>query len=289
MNQANIQRARQSLEGLSVGDAFGERYFGLDALVRIADRTLSPAPWRWTDDTEMALSVYKELEEKGAIDSDSLAKRFVTRWNIRRGYGHGALHWYEEVKLHGIPWRRAAAELFEGMGSYGNGAAMRVAPLGAYFAGEPERAREEALKSAVVTHAHAEGQAGAIAVAVCASIVAAPNPPTKKDLLRAVASYVPEGDTRSVILRGTQLEPYSGEAVAAVLGSGYNVSSQDTVPFALFAAAHFLDNFEEALWWTVSGLGDRDTTSAMVGGIVSLVSPIPDAWIKAREPLPEGF
>jgi ADP-ribosylglycohydrolase len=285
MTTQNIQLARRSLEGLSVGDAFGERFFGTDALERIAARILTAAPWRWTDDTEMALSVFEELQARGEIDPDSLARRFVARWNLRRGYGHGAVHWYETVRS-GTPWRQAAASLFEGMGSYGNGAAMRIAPLGAFFAGDPARAAEEAKKSAMVTHSHAEGQAGAMAVAACAAIVAAPNPPTKKDLLRAVAAYVPDGDTRSVILRGTQLEPYSGEAVAAVLGSGYNVSSQDTVPFALFAAAHFLDNYEEALWWTVSGLGDRDTTCAMVGGIVSLVSSIPEVWQKSREPLP---
>jgi len=40
---------------------------------------------------------------------------------------------------------------------------------------------------------------------------------------------------------------------------------------------------------TVSGLGDRDTTCAMVGGIVALsagAASIPDAWVAARELLP---
>jgi ADP-ribosylglycohydrolase len=60
------------------------------------------------------------------------------------------------------------------------------------------------------------------------------------------------------------------------------------VPFVLWCASQRLDSFEDALWITVSGMGDRDTTAAMVGGIVSLSSrtPIPDAWILSREPLP---
>jgi hypothetical protein len=50
-----------------------------------------------------------------------------------------------------------------------------------------------------------------------------------------------------------------------------------------------LDNFEEAMWWTVGGLGDSDTTCAIVGGIVALSAPVPHNWIASREPLPEGF
>ena len=73
------------------------------------------------------------------------------------------------------------------------------------------------------------------------------------------------------------------------LGNGGEVTAQDTVPFVLWCAGQHLDNYEEALWLTVSGLGDRDTTCAMVGGIVALsagAASIPNAWIKAREPLP---
>ena len=60
-------------------------------------------------------------------------------------------------------------------------------------------------------------------------------------------------------------------------------------PFALWCAAQHLDSYEEALWLTASGLGDIDTTCAMVGGIVALSTGtecIPRAWRAAREPLP---
>jgi ADP-ribosylglycohydrolase len=68
------------------------------------------------------------------------------------------------------------------------------------------------------------------------------------------------------------------------------VSAQDTVPFCLWCAAKHLDNYEEALWATVSGLGDRDTTCAIVGGIVACYTGaegIPSNWLAAREPLPD--
>ena len=60
--------------------------------------------------------------------------------------------------------------LFGGEGSFGNGAAMRVAPLGAYFADELDAVVEQASFSAEVTHSHPEGIAGAIAVAVAAAL-----------------------------------------------------------------------------------------------------------------------
>ena len=75
------------------------------------------------------------------------------------------------------------------------------------------------------------------------------------------------------------------------LGNGSRVTAPDTVPFALWCAARHLDQFEEALWATVSGLGDRDTTCAIVGGVVALAvgpSGLPPAWVAAREPLDLG-
>jgi ADP-ribosylglycohydrolase len=59
---------------------------------------------------------------------------------------------------------------FDGMGSWGNGAAMRVAPLGAWFAEDLDTVVAEAIRSAQVTHAHPEAAAGAVAVAVAAAL-----------------------------------------------------------------------------------------------------------------------
>jgi ADP-ribosylglycohydrolase len=78
----------------------------------------------------------------------------------------------------------------------------------------------------------------------------------------------------------------------AVLGNGARISAQDTVPFCLWAAAHHLDDYQDALWTTVSGLGDRDTTCAIVGGIVAMSAgfeSIPKSWLESREPIPAWF
>ena len=74
-----------------------------------------------------------------------------------------------------------------------------------------------------------------------------------------------------------------------MLGNGVGVSAQDTVPFALWCAGERLNDYAEALWLTVAGLGDCDTTCAIVGGIVAMAAnkeTIPTEWHDAREALP---
>ncbi|MFD3702012.1 ADP-ribosylglycohydrolase family protein [Nocardia sp. NPDC058658] len=61
----------------------------------------------------------------------------------------------------GYHWQELALQAREGRGSWGNGAAMRVAPLGAWFADDLDRVVDEATASAMVTHTHPDAVAGA--------------------------------------------------------------------------------------------------------------------------------
>jgi ADP-ribosylglycohydrolase len=76
MTITSLENARISLEGLSVGDTFGETFFGETERVTasIANRTLKSPPWRYTDDTEMALSIFSVLREHGYINQDALVR-----------------------------------------------------------------------------------------------------------------------------------------------------------------------------------------------------------------------
>lgn len=289
-----MARALVSLEGLSVGDAFGERFFLPPAVAQtmVEERAVPREPWAYTDDTEMALAIVQVLDEHGHIDQDVLARLFGIRYrnNKNRGYGGTAHDILTKINL-GEPWHEASSEPFEGQGSMGNGGAMRVAPLGAYFAGDMARVVSEARASAEVTHFHPDGQAGAIAIAVAAAW-ASQWPRTRapaSELFDVVLEHTPPGATRRGLekARGWRLDATPSSA-ARELGSGQKVISEDTVPFSVWCAARHLDNYAEAMWATVSGFGDRDTTCAIVGGIVALSAgraSIPAAWIEAREPL----
>jgi ADP-ribosylglycohydrolase len=281
-----LANARKSLEGLSVGDAFGERFFAPPEVARalIEARAMPAPPWRWTDDTAMALSIVDVLEAHALVDEEALAAAFARRYmrEPARGYGGGA-HAILQAIARGEPWREVAGAAFDGQGSMGNGAAMRSAPIGAFFGDDLDSVVLNARRSAAPTHAHAEGEAGAIAVAVAAAL--APKL-AGRELLHAVADHVPASATREGIVRAGTLAPDTEPMAAAeALGNGSLVLSQDTVPFALFAAAHHVYEYEEALWYTVAGLGDRDTTCAIVGGIVALRAEIPAELTESREPL----
>jgi ADP-ribosylglycohydrolase len=288
--RGRLRRALRSLEGLSVGDAFGDRFFTTPHTVEhlIEQRALPAGVWPITDDTVMALSIVDVLAGQGAIDCDLLAALFGARYRLdpARGYG-GTAHGILTRIAAGEPWAEVAGEVFGGTGSMGNGGAMRAAPIGGYFFDDFYQAADAACQSASVTHAHPEGQAGAIAVAVAAAWVACGGA-QPDEMFAAVLDHTPDGETRAGIEQAAKLPlSYDVRTAVSALGNGTRVISQDTVPFSLWCAARHLGNYEEALWTTVSGLGDRDTTCAIVGGIVALGAgtEIPPEWLASREPL----
>jgi ADP-ribosylglycohydrolase len=289
-----LERARLSLEGLAIGDAFGEMlaYNCASARQRV-ERGLMDGPWFHTDDTEMALSIFDVLRRFGRIDANELALRFVERFrrDPERGYGKMTRITLRAM-LGGEPWQHASAAAFSGLGSMGNGAAMRVAPLGAYFAEEVDGClRGESVLSATVTHTHPEGKSGAIAIAVAAAMAwqlrDRPKEEAAHELLQAVYDRTPDGETRAGLGRALKLPFFTVPQIAArVLGNGSAVTAPDTVPYAVWSAAKHLGDYREALVSTVTGDGDCDTNCAIVGGIVALYvgrQSIPAEWREARE------
>jgi ADP-ribosylglycohydrolase len=286
-----IERARVSLEGLSVADAFGEQllHSGPHARALALDHRTAPVGrvWKWTDDSAMAISIVDELAT-GAIAEASLAARFARRYHAdpARGYGRGAHEVLADI-AQGTPWDVAAKKLFGGQGSCGNGGGMRSAPIGAYFAGDFDATVANAARSAAPTHAHPEGVAGAIAVAVAASAVFA-GERDPRALLETVLAHTPKGDTREGIRRSIAMLRAEPITVAAELGNGSCVISSDTIPFAVWCAATHLADYAGALWSCGSVGGDIDTTCAIAGGIVVGavgIAGIPADWLASREPI----
>jgi ADP-ribosylglycohydrolase len=285
--------AADSLTGLSVADALGAQYFMVGRKVDdLLQGSVPPPVWEWTDDTEMACSIFWLMQEKGQIDQDLLAEVFAERCEPHRGYGVGAFVILHQIRQ-GVSWRDAAGAAFEGEGSCGNGAAMRVAPLGAYYPDDAQRAAREAALSARVTHAHPEGVAGAIAVAVGASEAAAGRlageRPKPGPFIDAILAQTPESTVRKGIARARRMLHLPPDEVAYELGNGELVTAQDTVPFTVWAAARHLTDYAEAVRTCIRVGGDIDTTAAITGGMVAAFAGsggVPPDWLAAREPLP---
>lgn len=287
---ARLERAHASLAGLRVGDALGSQFFAPANHPLLRRRALPPGPWRWTDDTEMACSVVAVLAAHRRVDQDALAASFAEHHDFDRGYGAGVGRLLRLVR-EGGDWRELSRGLFDGQGSWGNGAAMRIAPLGAWYAQDPERATHQAEISAHPTHQHREAVAGAMAVAAAAALVAdAPQSPDPVRLLDAVVDLVPRSAVQAGLRRASGMLDYEDAGtVAAVLGRGRRTSAHDTVPFALWSAARNLDDFEAAFWTTAQVGGDIDTTCAIVGGVVAAGGARgapPATWLEGTEPLP---
>lgn len=285
-----LARAARSLDGLSVGDAFCAQFFMPEVYARhFASRTAPPGEWGYTDDTEMALGILEVLTRRGQIDQYDVAATFARRYvaDTYRGYGpaaHGILG-----AIHGgTPWRNVSHAAFGGTGSMGNGGAMRVAPIGAYFADDLDRVVREADLSAEVTHAHPEGRAGAVAVAVAAAVAFSAERIGQGDLLRAAVERTPDGRTREGLEIALELGPNAAiERATRRLGNGSKVTAPDTVPLSLWLADRCRDHFTDALWAVLTAGGDVDTVGAIVGGVVAGCSAttIPPAWLASREPL----
>lgn len=284
------KRARLSLDGLSIGDAFGQRFF-FPGVVETADRdNLPEAPWYYTDDTEMAMAIVSVLEAIGEINQPKLAQEFAKRFiaDPGRGYGGGAVELLKRIHAE-EDWETVSRSLFGGSGSFGNGGAMRVAPLGAWFADDVSEMIHQAKLSAEVTHSHHEGQVGAIAIALAASWVVRNDGQNPKEMLAWIIEHLEESEVRNRIERVNEfsLDDWAFD-VANAGGCGHQVSAQDTVAFCLWLAAAHLNDYCEALWVAARVGGDVDTTCAIVGGIVALSvgeNGIPEDWKRSREEL----
>ncbi|MFE2530815.1 ADP-ribosylglycohydrolase family protein [Streptomyces sp. NPDC059371] len=291
--------ALDSLQGLAFGDAFGDRWFRIlrqDGSAALEARTLPSEPlWRWSDDTAQALVLVRELAEGGGtVDQDRLALSLAAAYaeDTHRGYG-ASMHDVLRRIGAGEPWREVVAGQFGGQGSWGNGAAMRVAPLGAWHAVDLDVVAEQAACQSAVSHHHPEAIAGAVAVALAAALATRSRggpAPARPDFLQTVAERLPDSDVRSGVRIAARMPEHTSVRHAAeVLGSGYRMSGPDTVPYALWCAAGRLDDLHEGLWFTVAGRGDIDTTCAIAGGVIAArtgVAALPTAWHAAREPLP---
>jgi diguanylate cyclase (GGDEF)-like protein len=283
----SLEHAVLSLSGLSVGDAFGKTLYSPVFNEVIKDKRLPSGPWMWTDDTHMALSVVEELRQRSWIDQDYLARRMAWRFSTdpARGYGATTRKVLQQIGQ-GEYFRTISRSIYNG-GSYGCSGVSRVVPLGAYYAKAPAKAAREAPLATAITHIHPESLAGAQAVAAAAAIAADPIHPSNADFLREVIEYVAESRVRQAIKQITAIPSDDLQSCLKYLCCDSLNTVQTAVPFALWCAAHHLEDYQEALWCAVSGSGSRDTTCAIVGGIVALSSGmVPEDWTACREPLP---
>lgn len=267
--------ASKSLTGISVGDAFGESFFGGENLMKsyIQERIVPESSLDFTDDTIMAIAVFKSLEKFGKMNQDFLAEEFTKNYylDINRGYGP-SMHQYFRAIKNRDSWKAISYSKFEGQGSMGNGGAMRASVIGAYFYDDLDQLKLNAELSCEVTHANKEAIEGTKAIALAAAFAVQENlrliKLSQQDFIQKIQDELNDSDMKSKLNKALYLDGNpSIELLVKTLGNGINMTAQDTVPIVIWMLSRYRNNFEECLWNTVSALGDRDTTCAMAAGI----------------------
>jgi poly(ADP-ribose) glycohydrolase ARH3 len=167
-------------------------------------------------------------------------------------------------------------------GSYGNGAAMRVAPVGLLYHDDPRMLRDIAFQTAGITHSNELALEGA-ALQACAVALAVHTDPLNiktKEFVGALRMFTKPGPYQEKLKTIARfLEGVVGrEQVVKELGNG--VEALNSVPTAIYS---FLTttNFEKAVMYAVSLGGDADTIGAMCGAIAGAcygINDMPDRW-----------
>lgn len=113
----------------------------------------------------MMKEVAKSLIDKPEIDYKYMAKLFVKEYfsEPHRGYGQNVVEVFSKLrKTKFDDVFKPASEQFSGSGSFGNGGAMRIAPIALYFCNNYDAMIEVAKKSTQITHTNSLGVHGAV-------------------------------------------------------------------------------------------------------------------------------
>jgi poly(ADP-ribose) glycohydrolase ARH3 len=280
-----LDRARGALLGTFVGDALGMPFegappSGVPEQLEMLDARLGRGTY--TDDTQMAIALAESLLEVDGVDQEHIGRAFLNAYDPQRGYGSGTRGVLMLI-AEGAAAVDAAVRVFDGRGSLGNGAAMRVAPIAVRYAHDPQALLEAARRSARVTHAHPVGVDAAVvqAAAVAAAIRGA-------DPLQAARAAAATSQLRERLAHAAALlakRPAPGEVATAL---GNSPTAAESVPTAIYAAtAHA--RFEDAVSFAVRCGGDADTIGAMAGAIAGArdgATAIPARW---RDSLEDGL
>jgi poly(ADP-ribose) glycohydrolase ARH3 len=280
------------LLGLTTGDSLGAPFEGIPAeTVYYTDGPIhellahpSSKTLRYTDDTQMMIGVAETILEKGEIEPGLLAQKFAENYQPKRGYGRGARAILEAIR-DGGDWNQLAESLFPG-GSFGNGAAMRVAPVGITFASDLNRVQEQAKLSAWPTHRHSLGIEGAVLLALGIALAAKGPPLDRGAFYDTLESFCSTEEFRWQLRAARKLR--RGHSLA-FLGNGLPAHRSVVTSIACFTTSP--DSFEGAIEQAIIQGDDTDTLAAMAGALCGAhlgIAAIPSHWLERMEETPKG-
>ena len=245
--------------GAIIGDIVGSRFEFVEDEYRDKNFVLFGHNCRATDDSFMTLAVAKALLLAGGNrerlkDNVIYCMKSVARDHPHTGWGEKFYRW---LFTEGVS---------KPCNSYGNGAGMRISPVG-WVADSEEEVKVLSKIVTEVSHNHPEGLKGAEAVAM--AVYLARIGKSKEEMRARLQEYYPQLSDKTFTIE--HLHGHYGYDER-----GDWVTCQGSIPQALAA---FLDseNFEDAVRNAVCIGGDSDTIGAMAGSIAEAYYGVPSA------------
>jgi ADP-ribosylglycohydrolase len=256
------------LYGTFIGDALGMKFDGCsnEAIAPLElDSLLGQISGLYTGDTQMNISVLEEMAENGEIDQVSLGTRIMNRYSPWRKYGGGMFIVIERWR-DGESFSRAAESLYFGAGSYGDGAAVRAAPISCFFKlNEVDLLFKQVMLSSRLTHTHTIGIDGALFQAYAALLAlnkVDPSEWTSKMFQLPIDSSfkIKMGQIDYCIRNDSTVK-----TVIETIGNGSDALSAVTA--AIYSLIRNKDSFVDAVLFAIELGGDTDTIGAMAGAL----------------------
>lgn len=257
--------------GLALGDALGAPFEGKSIIDINALSDLIEHPkytLNYTDDTEMTIGIAEALID--GFSSEALVRRFIVNFNKSRGYGRGTRNIIKLLEQ-GTPWQTANTAVFA-EGSFGNGAAMRVAPMGLMYYDNNEKLIDSVYQSCIVTHTHPLAIEGAAIIAKATAM--AINCEETSEILEKVRDILkkPEYIRKVDAIRELLITPPSPHEAAKKLGN--SVKADMSVPAALLAFLLFGSDYTGAVRYAIEMGGDTDTIAGMTGAMAGALTGV---------------
>jgi poly(ADP-ribose) glycohydrolase ARH3 len=273
------------LVGAAIGDGLGSWREGRRIARREEIELLAEKleQLTYTDDTHMTIGVAESLIESKGFSGERMVKTFIRNYEAEpwRGYGPGPPRIFRMIK-NGEQWDSAASKIYKG-GSFGNGSAMRVAPIGLLYSNDTEKLREIAYKSSCITHSHELGKEGAALQAYAVAL--ALNTPSGEEIDREAFLLKLQKFAQNQLYKEKVasikelLDEQDRARVVTILGNG--IEAPRSVPTAIYSFLRQPRCYRDCVLYAISLGGDTDTIASMAGAISGAylgIEAIPQEW-----------
>jgi poly(ADP-ribose) glycohydrolase ARH3 len=254
----------------------------------------------YTDDSQMTLALLKSLQRTNLVcNAEDCARSYADHFQINRGYGETVFKIM--VDLRNKCDYKTIANKYIPEGSYANGGAMRIAPIGLIYANRALDDMKIAVKDALLcTHTHPHGIEGATIQAAAISYLYKVNNFDVNLFLQYLIdiSSIPDKliyirDNLRVVDQITNMTEYLKSsswdhelAIRYVISERFQIKALDAVACAILAFCTHWRDPANAVVCAIHYGGDTDTIASMTGNLAFAlwgIKHIPKVWLDNLE------